>query len=132
MPGTPPPTPVPSGPCITKSHTPPTRNSNARVVGGNPSGPHHRDRCRTSVNAWNTTSDSGPIRSVHHEGPHAADAELERPRGGGEPIRSPPPRQVPHLGECLEHHLRLRSHPVRASRRPTRRRRGTRTPAWWW
>jgi hypothetical protein len=47
---------VPSGPCITKSHSPPTRNSNARVVVVNPSGPHHRDRCRTSVNASNTSS----------------------------------------------------------------------------
>ena len=35
------------GPCITKVHSPPTRNSNARVVVVNPSGPHHRDRCRT-------------------------------------------------------------------------------------
>src|SRR3954454_21740283 len=41
---------------MTKSHTPPTRNSNARVVVVNPSGPHHRDRCRTSVNASNTSS----------------------------------------------------------------------------
>jgi hypothetical protein len=34
---------------------------------------------------------------VHHEVPLPAGAELERPRGGGEPLRSPPPRQVPHL-----------------------------------
>src|SRR5215470_11232911 len=32
------------------------RNSNARVVVVKPSGPHHRDRCRTSVNASNTSS----------------------------------------------------------------------------
>src|SRR5438132_410860 len=41
---------------MTKSHSPPTRNSNDFVVVVNPSGPHHRDRCRTSVNASNTTS----------------------------------------------------------------------------
>src|SRR6476619_612327 len=39
-----------------KTHSPPTRNSNARVLVLNPSGPHHRDRCRTSVNASNTSS----------------------------------------------------------------------------
>src|SRR6185369_12382097 len=47
---------VPSGPCITKSQAPPTRNSQDRVVVENPSGPHHRDRCRTCVNASNTSS----------------------------------------------------------------------------
>src|SRR3954463_4602967 len=41
---------------MTKSHTPPTRNSKDRVVVVNPSGPHHRDRCRTCVNASNTSS----------------------------------------------------------------------------
>src|SRR5262245_20626583 len=39
-----------------KIHSPPTRNSNARVVVVNPVGPHHCDRCRTSVNASNTSS----------------------------------------------------------------------------
>src|SRR4026209_2962112 len=39
-----------------KTHSPPTRNSNARVVVVNPSGPHHCDRWRTSVNASNTSS----------------------------------------------------------------------------
>ena len=33
-----------------------------------------------------------PVRSVHHEVPLPADAELEGPRGGGEPLRSPPSR----------------------------------------
>src|SRR5690348_8827027 len=44
-----------------KSHTPPTRNSNDRVVVVKPSGPHHRDRCRTCVNASNTSSGGAPI-----------------------------------------------------------------------
>src|ERR1700716_963207 len=39
---------------MTKSHTPPGRNSNARVVVVNPFGPHHWARCVTSVNASNT------------------------------------------------------------------------------
>src|SRR5215203_439425 len=52
---------VPSGPCITKSHSPPTRNSKDRVVVVKPSGPHHRDRCRTRVNASNTSSRGAPI-----------------------------------------------------------------------
>src|SRR5690606_13068028 len=47
----------------------------------------------------------GPVRAVHHELPLAAGAELERARRGGEPLRTPPPRQVPHLGERLEHQL---------------------------
>src|SRR5215468_8198381 len=41
---------------MTKSQAPPTRNSKDRVVVENPSGPHHRDRCRTCVNASNTNS----------------------------------------------------------------------------
>src|SRR3954452_19878839 len=46
---------------MTKSHSPPARNSNDRVVVVNPSGPHHRDRCRTCVNASNTSSRGAPI-----------------------------------------------------------------------
>ena len=69
----------------------------------------------------------GPVRSVHHEVPLPADAELERPRGGGEPLRSPPPRQVPHLGERLEHQLQRcadhpRDHDLAVGRRGLRRR----------
>src|SRR5499425_254479 len=44
-----------------KSHSPPTRNSKDRVVVVKPSGPHHRDRCRTRVNASNTRSRGAPI-----------------------------------------------------------------------
>ena len=47
----------------------------------------------------------GPVRPVHHEVPGPADAELEGPRRGREPFRSPPPRQVPDLRERLEHQL---------------------------
>src|SRR5690348_16582155 len=46
---------------MTKSHSPPARNSKDRVVVVNPSGPHHRDRCRTSVNASNTSSRGAPM-----------------------------------------------------------------------
>src|SRR3954462_12058286 len=46
---------------MTKSQTPPTRNSKDRVVVVNPSGPHHRDRCRTCVNASNTSSRGAPM-----------------------------------------------------------------------
>src|SRR3954452_14429985 len=46
---------------MTKSHTPPTRNSKDRVVVVNPSGPHQRDRCRTCVNASNTSSRGEPM-----------------------------------------------------------------------
>jgi hypothetical protein len=46
-----------------------------------------------------------PVRPVHHEVPGSADAELEGPGGGGETFRTPPPRQVPDLGERLEHQL---------------------------
>src|SRR5436190_2121144 len=49
------------GPWTTKSHSPPTRNSKDRVVVVKPSGPHHRDRCRTRVNASNTSSRGAPI-----------------------------------------------------------------------
>src|SRR5215218_725901 len=44
-----------------KSHSPPARNSKDRVVVVNPSGPHHRDRCRTCVNASNTNSRGAPM-----------------------------------------------------------------------
>src|SRR4029079_4374670 len=46
---------------MTKSQTPRARNSKDRVVVVNPSGPHHRDKCRTWVNASNTTSRGAPI-----------------------------------------------------------------------
>src|SRR4030081_757268 len=42
---------APSGLCMMKSHTPPGRNSNARVVVVNPFGPHHWLRCLALVNA---------------------------------------------------------------------------------
>ncbi len=66
--------------------------------------------CCSSIHCCPNSSalDSGamnPFRPVHHEVPLPADAELERPRGGAEPLRSPPPRQVPHLGERCEHQL---------------------------
>src|SRR3712207_8945983 len=38
-----------------------------------------------------------PVRSVHHEVPLPADAELERLRGRGEPLRSPPDRKSTRL-----------------------------------
>src|SRR6476660_1895218 len=45
----------PSGPCITKRHTPPGRNSKLCVVVVKPSGPHHCARCLGSVKAENTS-----------------------------------------------------------------------------
>src|SRR5262245_65508819 len=36
-------------------------NAKERVVVVKPSGPHHRDRCRTRVNASNTSSRGAPI-----------------------------------------------------------------------
>src|SRR5580698_5167726 len=46
---------------MTKSQSAPGRNSKDRVVVVNPFGPHHRDRCRTRVNASNTSSRGAPI-----------------------------------------------------------------------
>src|SRR5262245_62372022 len=46
---------------MTKFHSPPTRKSKDRVAVVKPSGPHHRDRCRTRENASNTNSRGAPI-----------------------------------------------------------------------
>jgi len=43
-----------------------------------------------AISVQEITPGSPSLRSVHHEVPLPADAELERPRGGGEPLRSPP------------------------------------------
>ncbi len=53
---------MPSGPRIAKTHSPPTRNSNASVVVVNPSGPHQCARCRASVNASKTSSLGASMR----------------------------------------------------------------------
>src|SRR4051812_46880431 len=41
---------------MTKRHTPPSRNSNERVVIENPSGPHHSARCSGIVHALKTSA----------------------------------------------------------------------------
>src|ERR1700752_3449952 len=56
-----------------------------------------------STASWRSSLVGNAVRISIRVAP--ADAELERPRGGGESLRSPPPRQVPHRGERLEHEL---------------------------
>jgi hypothetical protein len=91
------------------------------------------DRLAVSVTAIRPPRDLDRLFVVEGEMPGCASsrsvsATTGRPRGGGEPLRSPPLRQVPDFGEHLEHQLppdtdEPRDHDLAVGRRHHHRRR---------